>query len=173
MAWTGHKRCQFFRHPNPNPNQLLPTSFSSAALFKWTAADNFQGRTGQRGSDANYFLALERQFKKEASLAHGVRGPSRSHHLLGASSPTTKDFQGKTGQRGSAANCFLAQEPQYKKEAAIAHGVRGPGRSNHLLGASLPTSKDFQGKTRQHGSAFLFLIFFSWPRNASTKKRPI
>ena len=106
-------------------------------------------------------MALERQFKKEAALAHGVRGPSRSHRLLGASSPTTKDFQGKTGQHGYAANCFLAQERQYEKEAAIAHGVRGPVRSNHLLGASLPTSKDFQGKTRQHGSADYFLFFFS------------
>ncbi len=162
----------FFQHPNPNPNQLLPTLFSSAALFESTAADNFQGRTGQRGSAANFFLALECQFKKEAALAHGVRGPSRSHHLSGASLPTIKDFQGKTGQRGSAANCFLAQERQYKKEAAIAHGVRGPGRSDHLLGASLPTSKDFQGKTGQHGCTDYFL-FFSWPRNASTKKRPI
>jgi hypothetical protein len=121
--------------------------FSSAALFKSTAANNFQGRAGQRGSAANFFLALERQFKKEATLAHGVRGPSHSHHLLGASSSTTKDFQGKTGQRGSAANCFLAQERQYEKEAAITHGVRGPGRSDHLLGVSLSTSKDFQGKT--------------------------
>jgi hypothetical protein len=78
--------------------------FSSAALFESTVADNVQGRTSQRGSAANFFLAPERQFKKEAALAHGVRRPSRSHHLLGASLPTFKDFQGKTGQRQSAAN---------------------------------------------------------------------
>ncbi len=73
--------------------------------------------------------------------------------------PTSKDFQGETGLRGSAANFFLAQERQYKKEAAIAHGVRGPSRSDHLSGASLPTSKDFQGETEQRGSAANFLFF--------------
>jgi hypothetical protein len=85
--------------------------------------------------------------------------------------PTSKDFQGKTGQRGSAVNYFLVQEPQYKKEAAIAHGVHGPGHSDHLLGASLPTSKDFQGKT-DSVEALPFFCFYQ-PRNASTKKRPI
>jgi hypothetical protein len=53
----------FFRHPNPNPNQLLPTLFSSAALFESTAVVNFQGRTGQRKSAAKILLVLERQFK--------------------------------------------------------------------------------------------------------------
>jgi hypothetical protein len=129
-------------------------SFSSAALFKSTTADKFQEKTGQRGSAANFFLTQERQYKKEASLAHGIRGPSRSHHLLGASSPTPKDFQGETGQRGSAAIFFLAQECQSEKEAAIAHGIRGLSRSHHLLGgASSPTPEDFQGETGQRGSA--------------------
>jgi hypothetical protein len=170
-VWLGQgvSAANFFWHPNPNPNQLLPMSFSSAALFEPTAANNFQGRNGQRGSAANFFLALEHQFKKEAALAHGVLGPSRSHPLLGASSPTTKDFQGKTGKRGSAADCFLAQERQYKKEAAIAHGVHGPGRSNHLLGASLPTSKDFQGKTGQHGSTD-YVLFFLGPGMPAQKR---
>jgi hypothetical protein len=45
----------FSQNPNPDPNQLLPTSFSSVALFELTAADNFQGRTGQHGSAANFF----------------------------------------------------------------------------------------------------------------------
>jgi hypothetical protein len=84
--------------------QLLPTLFSFAALFGLTAADNFQGETGQRGSTANFFLTQECQYKKEAAIAHGIRGPSRSHHLSGASSPTPKNFQGKTRQHGSAAN---------------------------------------------------------------------
>ncbi len=117
-----------------NP-QLLPTSFSFVALFRLTAADNFQGETGQRGSAANYFLTQECQYKKEAAIAHGVHGPSHSHHLSGESSPTPKNFQGKIRQRGSTANFFSAQERQYKKEAAIAHGVSGPScSSNHLLG---------------------------------------
>jgi hypothetical protein len=133
--------------------------FSSAALFESTVADNVQGRTSQRRSAANFFLAPERQFKKKAALAHGVRGPSRSHHLLGVSSPTFKDFQGKTSQRRSAANFFLAQERKCEKEAAIAHGVRGPSHSNYLSGVSLPTSKGFQGKTGQRGSAANFSFF--------------
>ncbi len=114
--------------------QLLPTLFSFAALFGLTAADNFQGETGQRGSAANFFLTQECQYKKEAAIAHGVHGPNRSHHLSGVSLPTPKNFQGKTGQRGSAANFFFAQERQYKKEAEIAHGIRGPSCSHHLLG---------------------------------------
>ncbi len=56
----------------------------------------------------------------------------------GGSSPTPKNFQGKTGQRGSAADYFSAQEGQYKKEAAIAHGVRGPSLSQNLLGHHHP-----------------------------------
>jgi hypothetical protein len=82
--------------------------FSSAAKFESTSADNFQGRTGQRGSAAIFFLGPGMPVqKKEAALVHGVRGPSRNDHPSGASSPTSKDFQGKTGQRESAANfCF-------------------------------------------------------------------
>jgi hypothetical protein len=34
-------------------------------------------------------------------------------------------FPGETGERGSAAKFLPAQERQHKKEAAIAHGVRG------------------------------------------------
>ncbi len=120
-----------------NP-QLLPMLFSFAALFGLIAADNFQGETRQRGSTAHFFLTKERQYKKEAAIAHGVRGPSRSHHLSGASLPTPKNFQGKTGQRGSAAKFFLAREHQYKKEAAIAHGIRGPSCSHHQLGDHHP-----------------------------------
>jgi hypothetical protein len=112
----------------------LLTLFSFAALFGLTAVDNFQGKIGQRGSAADFFLTQERQYKKEAAIAHGIRGPSRSHHLSGASSPTPKNFQGKTGQRGSAADFFSAQEHQYRKEAMIAHGIRGPSCSHHLLG---------------------------------------
>jgi hypothetical protein len=44
--------------------QLLPTSFSFATLFGLTAANNFQGETGQRRSAANFFLTQERQYKK-------------------------------------------------------------------------------------------------------------
>ncbi len=46
-----------------NP-QLLLTLFSFAALLGLTAADNFQGETGQRGSAAIFFLTQECQYKK-------------------------------------------------------------------------------------------------------------
>jgi hypothetical protein len=95
--------------------QLLATSFSFAALFGMTTADNFQGETGQRGSAANFFLTQECQYKKEAAIAHGVHGLSCSHHLSGASLPTPKKFQGKTGQRGSAANFFSPRNANTKK----------------------------------------------------------
>jgi hypothetical protein len=84
-------------------------------------------------------------------------------------STVADNFQGRTSQRGSAANFFLVLERQFKKEATFAHGIRGPSRSHHLLGASLPTSKDFQEKPASAEA----LPFFSWPRNTSTKKRPL
>jgi hypothetical protein len=68
-------------------------------------------------------------------------------------------FQGKTRQRGSAANFLPAQECQHKKEAAIAHGVRG-GKCDHqespfqvisrgkgLILFSLPPDQDCEDKT--------------------------
>ncbi len=45
-------------------------------------------------------------------------------------STAEKTFQGKTGQRGSAAKFSLSQIRQHKQEAAIAHSVRG-GKRNH------------------------------------------
>ena len=38
------------------------------------AEENSQGKTGQCGSAANFLPAQERQHKKEADIAHGVRG---------------------------------------------------------------------------------------------------
>ncbi len=38
--------------------------------------DKSQGKTGQGGSAANFLLAKERQYKKEAVSAHGVGGQS-------------------------------------------------------------------------------------------------
>ncbi len=38
--------------------------------------DKSQGKTGQGGSAADLLLAKERQYKKEAVRAHGVRGQS-------------------------------------------------------------------------------------------------
>jgi hypothetical protein len=38
--------------------------------------DKSQGKTGQGGSAANFLPVKERQYKKEAVSAHGVRGQS-------------------------------------------------------------------------------------------------
>jgi hypothetical protein len=38
--------------------------------------DKSQGKTGQGGSAANFLLAKERQYKKEAVSAHGAGGQS-------------------------------------------------------------------------------------------------
>ncbi len=51
-------------------------------LFGLAAEENFQGKTGQRGSAANFLPAQERQHKKKAAIAHGVRGGRRDHQGL-------------------------------------------------------------------------------------------
>jgi hypothetical protein len=49
------------------------------ALFSLAAEENFQGKTGQRGSAANFYPAQKRQHKKKAAIAHGVHGGRRDH----------------------------------------------------------------------------------------------
>ncbi len=141
------------------------------ALFESTAEETFQGKFGQRGSAANFLPAQIRQHKQEAAITHGVRGGRRDHQesplpvisrgkgsiLFG--STAEENFQGKTGQRRSAANFLPAQECQHKEEAAITHGVCG-GKRNHqespfpvisrgkgLILFSLPPDQDCEDKT--------------------------
>jgi hypothetical protein len=82
-------------------------------------------------------------------------------------STAVENLQGKTGQRGSAANFSPAQECQHKKEAAIAHGVHG-GRRDHQ-GSPVWTALfgKFQGKPDRAEA----LPIFCWPKNASKEKR--
>ncbi len=51
------------------------------ALFGLAAEEIFQGKTGQRGSATNFSLA-QRQHKKKAAIAHGIRGGRRDHQRL-------------------------------------------------------------------------------------------
>jgi hypothetical protein len=83
--------------------QVSAVLFSLAALFGSTAEENFQGKTGQGVSAANFSPAQGPQYKKDASIAHGVLGPRHSHQVGGALS--TKK-QGKTGQGISAASFY-------------------------------------------------------------------
>jgi hypothetical protein len=85
--------------------------------------------------------------------AHG-RGDRQGLPALPAlfGSTAEKIFQGKTGQRGSAANFLPAQECQHKKEAAIAHGVRGGTHSDcqglpALFGST--AEENFQDRKRR------------------------
>ncbi len=48
------------------------------ALFGLAGEENFQGKT----SAANFLPAQERQHKKKAAIAHGVRGGRRDHQGL-------------------------------------------------------------------------------------------
>ncbi len=78
------------------------------ALFGSTAEKNFQGKTGQRGSAAKFLPAQGRQHKKEAAIAHGVRGGRCDHQGLPVLTALFDKLQGKTRQGGSAANFVLA-----------------------------------------------------------------
>jgi hypothetical protein len=49
-------------------------------LFGSTTEKTFQAKTGKRGSAANFLPAQERQHKKEAAIAHGVREGTHSNH---------------------------------------------------------------------------------------------
>ena len=64
-------------------------------------------------------------------------------------------FQGNTGQGVSAANFLSAQGPQFKEEAAIAHGVRRASPSHQMAGV---WSTKNQGRTGQGKSAAGFLL---------------
>jgi hypothetical protein len=113
-----------------------------SALFGYTAEETFKGKTGQRGSAANFLQAQIRQHKQEAAITHGISGGRRDHQksplpvisqgkgLILFGSTAEEKFQEKTGQRRSAANFLPAQECQHKKETAIAHGICG-GKRNH------------------------------------------
>ncbi len=99
------------------------------ALFGVAAEENFQGKTGHCGSAANFLPAQECQHKKEAAIAHGVRGGRRDHQGSPVVPALFDKSQGKTRQGRSAADFLPAKERQCKKEAVSAHGVGG--QSNH------------------------------------------
>jgi hypothetical protein len=62
------------RGPATATGGSAPTGEYLPALLGLAAEENSQGNTGQCGSAANFLPAQERQHKKEAYIAHGVRG---------------------------------------------------------------------------------------------------
>jgi hypothetical protein len=57
-------------------------SVGGGVIISLAAEENFQGKTRLRGSAANFLPAQERQHKKKAAIAHGVRGGRRDHQEL-------------------------------------------------------------------------------------------
>jgi hypothetical protein len=148
--------------------QVLTASFGS------TAGTN-QGRTGQRESAANFFLAPRKagdaeawvqaeKAHKEATHAAAQRktnhsanqgGGTRSPQATALFGSTVENFQGKTGQRGSAANFFpaprkgrraesflLATGTPYKKEAT-AQGTRVPSHRVSVAASAGPRKDEY------------------------------
>ncbi len=62
------------RGPATATGGSAPTGEYLPALLGLAAEENSQGKTGQCGIAANFLPAQERQHKKEADIAHGVRG---------------------------------------------------------------------------------------------------
>ncbi len=90
-----------------------------SALFGLAAGENFQGKIGQRGSAAKFSPAQERQHKKEAAIAHGVRGGRRDHQGSPVLPTLFDKSQGKTGQGGSAADFCQPMNASLKKRPFV------------------------------------------------------
>jgi hypothetical protein len=71
--------------------------------------DKSQGKTGQGGSAANYLLAKERQYKKEAVSAHGVGGQSNHPWDLDENSKASDALGGTVDATNHAAMRVLAK----------------------------------------------------------------
>jgi hypothetical protein len=96
------------------------------ALFGSTAEKNFQGKTGKRGSAAKFSPAQGRQHKKEAAIAHGVRGGRHDHQGPPGLTALFDKFQGKTGQGGYAADFFgWHKNASTKKRLLVPMALRG------------------------------------------------
>ncbi len=127
----------------------LTALFGLAALFGPTTSGKNKGKTRQGVSAANFSPATWTP-TYAAHQGGGARSPQGSAVLLSGAvlfgSNTGKTFQGKAGQGVSAANFLSAQGPQYKEEAAIAHGVRGASHSHQMAGAWSTANAGYSNK---------------------------
>jgi hypothetical protein len=108
----------------------------------WFHRGKKSGKTGQGISAAN-FLPAPRKSPYAAHQGGGTRDPPELAPFSSAAlygPPMVAKPQGKTGQGVSAAGFLPATGTQYKKEAAIAKGARGP--SHRLSLAALAKDKD-------------------------------
>ncbi len=107
------------------------------ALFGSTVGKN-QGKTGQGVSAAN-FLPAPRKSPYAAHQGSGTPDPPELAPFSSAAlygPPAVAKPQGKTGQGISAAGFLPATGTQYKKEAAIAQGARGPSHRSSLAASA-------------------------------------
>jgi hypothetical protein len=144
--------------------QVSTALFGLAALFGTTAGGKNKGKTRQGISAADFLPATWRPTHTplHGSERRSPQVPAALFCLAALFDLTAEEiFQGKTGQGISAANFSPTQGPQYKKEAAIAHGVHGP-RHSHQGGGALSTINP--GKTGQGISA----AGFYWPKSLTT-----
>ena len=112
------------------------------AVVGSTAEKTFEEKTGQRGSAANFSPSQIRQHKKEASIAHGVRGGKRNHQespfpvisrgkgSILFSLPPDKDREDKTSSqqktaiRQSEKTSYIFTQAQLARLAAAAPGAQ-------------------------------------------------
>jgi hypothetical protein len=92
-----------------------------SALFGLAKGENFQRKTGQRRSAANFLPAQERQHKTEAAIAHGVSGGRRDHQGLPVLLALFDKSQGKP-DRAEALPIFFCRP----KNASIKRGRMCP-----------------------------------------------
>ncbi len=91
----------------------------------------------------------------------------------GCHCPHPKIFRGKpTARKRCQFLFFSAQECQHKKEANIAHGVRGPSHSYHLAGVSLPTPEGLTGPDASAGQDTSAAGFAGPPYNCESDENP-
>jgi hypothetical protein len=147
-----------------------------------TNAKDRHGLQGTSGRVSNPQATAGAQAEWDDKKAAYVAAHGTTHHaahrdrqglpvLFG--STAEKNFQGKTGQRRSAAKFLPAQGRQHKKEAAITHGIRG-GRHDHQgLPVLMALFDKFQGKTGQGGSAANFLLAQECQYKKKKKKKTV
>ncbi len=90
--------CQGFHCPHPKVFRGKLDSVEALPIFR-------------------FFSAQECQHKKGADIAHGVRGPSHSYHLAGASSPTPEGLTGQDTSVGQVASAAGFSGPPYNCES--------------------------------------------------------
>ncbi len=110
--------------------QVSAALFSLAALFGLTVEENFQGKTRQGVSTANFLPAQGSQYKKEANSPWGPRAetqpPSRGGVVY------KKPGENWSGRKRCRFSTGRALQP------GVRHGIQGQGRTRQYLRCRQP-----------------------------------